>query len=1017
MVKRKKKAYWKNLRKTILTSKARFFSIFAIVFLGAAFFAGLRNTPGTMTQSMDHYLDKHHYADLTYMASLGFSKDDISEIQNISGIEDIQYGYQFDALIHHNDSLAGVTVYASEQYDQDMLNQPYLVDGRYPQKDNECVIDEEMLAEDYQIGDEISIHNDQGEKTFKIVGVVNDVRYIAITDRGTNTLGDGTNAGYIEILNENNDFLAMPEDLYELRDEDILYNQISVCVKGAKEYNVFSEAYDDYIEDVNTKIKSTLSLKMSRLYEDLTSDAKTKLDEAQKEYDEGYQTYSDSKDLFDEKILEAKIQLTNAKITLATKEAEYLKAQSTASSQIQDMLETIESTSEELKGNLESLQKELENYQNENTENISPEVQKSIASLEKMGDILKNASSSLDGLTQLNEASIAIEKAKLEIQQQENQLTLEELKTNNELEKAQDKLDQAKSQLDEARDQVDQIPKGRLYTLTRHENSGLVNFDSNKDSISSIADIFPLMFFLVSALVSLTTMTRMVEEQRSQSGTLRALGYSKWDVMKQYIIYVIFATFFACILGIVSGTQFFPRIIYYLYNLMLFQVDAPISIYSNLWVSIETIFISVFVILAVTLFVCMSELNLMPAVLMRPKAPKVGKRILLERIPWLWKRFSFNQKVTMRNIFRYKKRFFMSVIGIAGCTALIITGFGVKSSVSQVVDKQYQDVFTYDYLVRLEDSVSTKTAQNYQKDLLNRSEVANVEYVLNKSINILKDKEDLYGSLIVYQSMDNMKNFVQFRNYQTYKDLALDDEGVILTAKAAELLGVEDNDTIDIELNETKYSVKVSGITENYFMNYIYMSQTLYESLTLQDLEVNNAFLILQDDRASSQKTLEAYMQDKGYGNLSNVSSIGEEFDKQVQSVNLVVVILIVCAGALNFIVLYNLTNINIQERKSEIATIKVLGFRRKEVYDYIFRENVLLSVIGSLLGMIFGYFLHKFIILTVELDMTMFVRQLNISSYIYAIIMTLGFTYFINFTMRHVLNKVDMVESLKSIE
>ena len=721
--------------------------------------------------------------------------------------------------------------------------------------------------------------------------------------------------------------------------------------------------------------------------------------------------------MFDEKILEAKIQLTNAKIILATKEAEYLKAQSTASSQIQDMLETIESTSEELKGNLESLQKELENYQNENTENISPEVQKSIASLEKMGDILKNASSSLDGLTQLNEASIAIEKAKLEIQQQENQLTLEELKTNNELEKAQDKLDQAKSQLDEARDQVNQIPKGRLYTLTRHENSGLVNFDSNKDSISSIADIFPLMFFLVSALVSLTTMTRMVEEQRSQSGTLRALGYSKWDVMKQYIIYVIFATFFACILGIVSGTQFFPRIIYYLYNLMLFQVDAPISIYASTWVLLETVFISVFVILAVTLFVCMSELNLMPAVLMRPKAPKVGKRILLERIHWLWRRLSFNQKVTMRNIFRYKKRFFMSVIGIAGCTALIITGFGVKSSVSQVVDKQYQDVFTYDYLVRLEDSVSTKTAQNYQKDLLNRSEVANVEYVLNKSINILKDKEDLYGSLIVYQSMDNMKNFVQFRNYQTYKDLVLDDEGVILTAKAAELLGVEDNDTIDIELNETKYSVKVSGITENYFMNYIYMSQTLYESLTLQDLEVNNAFLILQDDRASSQKTLEAYMQDKGYGNLTNVSSIGEEFDKQVQSVNLVVVILIVCAGALNFIVLYNLTNINIQERKSEIATIKVLGFRRKEVYDYIFRENVLLSVIGSLLGMIFGYFLHKFIILTVELDMTMFVRQLNISSYIYAIIMTLGFTYFINFTMRHVLNKVDMVESLKSIE
>lgn len=1017
MVRRKKKAYWKNLRKTILTSKARFFSIFAIVFLGAAFFAGLRNTPNTMTKSMDHFLDTYNYADLTYIASLGFSQEDIEEIQKISGIESLQYGYQFDALINHDDSLSGVTVYASEHYGKDMVNQPYLVEGRYPQKDDECIIDEEMISEGYQIGDSILIHNDQGEKKFKIVGIVNDVRYIAVTDRGTNTLGDGTNSGYIEILNENNAFLAMPEDLYDLRDEDVLYNQISVCVEGAKAFNIFSDEYDEYIEDVNTKIKSLLSLKMSRLYEDLTSEANKQLDKAQKEYDKGYNTYNDSKNLFDEKILEAKIQLTNAKITLAAKEAEYLKAQSNASDQIQEMIGTVENTSEELKENLESLQKELENYQNNSTEDISPEVKKSIDSLEKMGDVLKSASSSLDGLTQLNEASIAIEKAKLEIQQQENKLTLEELQTNNELKKAQQELDDAKEQLDLARDEVNQIPKGRLYTLTRHENAGLVNFDSNKASIASIADVFPLMFFLVSALVSLTTMTRMVEEQRSQSGTLRALGYSKWDVIKQYIIYVILATFFACLLGIAFGTQFFTRIIYYLYNLMLFSVDAPILIYSSLWVSFETIFISVIVILAVTLFVCISELNLMPAVLMRPKAPKVGKRIFLERIKLFWSRLSFNKKVTLRNIFRYKKRFFMSIIGIAGCTALIITGFGIKSSVSQIVDKQYQDVFTYDYLVRLDESISTNTAQNYQKDLLNRSEVSQVEYVLNKSVNLLKDKEDLYGSLIVYQSMDNIKNFISFKDYQTNKKLTLDDEGIILTAKAAEILNVEENDTIDIELDETKYSVKVSGITENYFMNYIYMSQTLYETLTLQDLKVNNAFLILQDDSKSAQKTLEDYMKEKEYGNLSDMSSVGEDFDKQVQSVNLVVIILIVCAGALNFIVLYNLTNINIQERKSEIATIKVLGFRRKEVYDYIFRENVLLSVIGSLIGIVFGYFLHKFIIVTVEMDMMMFVRQLDITSYIYAVLITLGFTYFINFTMRHVLNSVDMVESLKSIE
>lgn len=1017
MVKNQKKAYWKNLRKSIFKSKARFLSIFSIVFLGAAFFAGLRNTPGTMSRTMDAYLDGQNYADLTYMASLGFSQEDIDDIKGIDGIAQIEYGYQFDALMTTDDELSGVKVYTSETFDDEMINAPVLKEGKYPLQDDECLIDEEIAKTGKKVGDDIHISNDQGEKTFHIVGIVNDVRYIAKTDRGTNSLGDGTNSGYIEILNQNNDFLAMPDELYDMRDEKILYNQISICVKGAKDYDVFTAEYDDYIENVHTKVKSTLSLKMSRLYEELTSDAQKELDQAQKEYDEGYQTYTSSKKTFDQKILEAKIQLTNAKITLSQKESEYLKAQSTASSQMKDMIKTIDETTQELKSSLTSLQKELEASQDAPSDALSLEVQNALEDLKDITAVLKSASSSIDGLTQLNDASIELEKAKLQIEQQENQLTLQELKTNDELEKAESKLDQAKTQLNDAQEQVDQIPKGKLYTLTRNENAGLVSFDSNIESISSIADIFPLMFFLVTALVSLTTMTRMVEEQRGQSGTLRALGYSKWDVIKQYVLYVILATFFACVIGIIAGTQFFPRIIYYLYNLMMFQVDSPTMIDLSYVIAFETIFISVLVTLAVTLFVCVRELNLLPAVLMRPKAPKLGKRIFLERISCIWKRLSFNQKVTMRNIFRYKKRFFMSVIGIAGCTALIITGFGIKSSVSQVVDKQYEDVLTYDALARMEDSVSTSTSQEYAEKLLERDEVNNVEYVLNQSVNLLKNKEDLYATLVVYQSMDNIQNFVNFHDYHTHKKISLDDDGIVLSAKTAELLDVEVDDTIDLELSETKYNVKVSAIMENYFMNYVYMSQTLYETLTSQDLKVNNAFLTMKDMKPSTKSSLETYMKEKEYGNLSYIDSIGEEFDNQVQSVDLVIVILIVCAGALNFIVLYNLTNINIQERKSEIATIKVLGFRRKEVYDYIFRENIMLSLIGSLVGMIFGYFLHQFIIRTVELDMTMFIRHLNISSYVIAVIMTLGFTYLINLTMRRVLNKVDMVESLKSIE
>lgn len=1017
MVKQKKSSYWKNLRKSIFKSKARFLSIFSIVFLGAAFFAGLRNTPGTMMKTMDSYLDAYRFSDLTYLSSLGFSEDDIESVQGILGIDQIEYGYQFDALTMMNQKLSGVKVYTSQSFNDQMINQPVLAEGNYPSKSDECLIDEEIYKAGTKLGDDIEISNDQGKKVFRVVGVVKDVRYVAKTDRGTNTLGDGTNSGFIEILNQDNAFLALPDDLYELRGEKVLYNQISICVKGAKDYNFFSEEYDDYIEDVNTKVKSALSLRLSDLYETLSADAQKELDKAQNEYNKGYKTYSDSKTSFETQILEAKIQLTNAKMTLAQKETEYLKAQSMASQQTQDMLATIEQKSKELQKNLESLKKQLQDFQDNPLTETPPEIQTILDEIKAINTILSSTTTAIDGFTQLNEADLQIQKAKLEIQQQENKLTLQELKTQNQLDHAKAKLDEADELISDAKEQIDQIPKGKLYTLTRHENAGLVNYDSNVGSISSIADIFPLMFFLVSALVSLTTMTRMVEEQRGQSGTLRALGYSKWDVIKQYIVYVIFATFFACMLGIILGTQFFPRIIYYLYSLMLFQIDSPTLISSDSMIALQTFFISVCVTMIATLSVCISELNLMPAVLMRPKAPKLGKRIFLEKIRFIWKRLSFNHKVTMRNIFRYKKRFFMSIIGIAGCTALIITGFGIKYSVSEVSSRQYNKVLNYDAQVRLEDDISVTEAKTYQENLLKRDEVSNVEYVLNQSVQVMKNKENLYASLVVYQSMDNIQNFITFHDMVTDKKIALSDDGIVLSVKTAELLDVEVGESIDIEIVGKKYNVKVASIMENYFMNYVYMSQTLYETLTSSDLKINHAFMTMTKTTQSHKVSLENYMQDRHYGNITYIDSSGSEFDDQVQSLDIVVAILIICAGALNFIVLYNLTNINIQERKSEIATIKVLGFRRKEVYDYIFRENILLSVIGSLVGMVFGYALHQFIVRTVELDMTMFVRNLTWSSYLIAACITLGFTMLINITMRKVLNHVDMVESLKSIE
>ena len=340
---KKKQAYFKNLRRTILKSKARILAIFAIVILGAAFFAGLRNTPEIMMLSIDRYLDNYHFSDLIYLTNLGLSEDDIKCIEEIEGIDKIQYGYQFDALFVAENKLKGVTVYTNESYHEDMLNYPDLLEGEFPTQSYECLVDN-IFAQDnnLKVGNVIKIKNDQGEKSFKITGLINDVRFLSDMDRGTNTLGDGSNDGFIEILTKDNEFLALPKEIYDLRDEEVLYNQLLVSVEGAKGYNLFSSDYDDYIESLNTKIKSQLSLRMSHLYDDITSDAREQLDKAEKEYEDGLRTYNESKDVFDSKILDAKIQLATAKLELAEAKKQYLDASKTATSGMKVLPEEIE---------------------------------------------------------------------------------------------------------------------------------------------------------------------------------------------------------------------------------------------------------------------------------------------------------------------------------------------------------------------------------------------------------------------------------------------------------------------------------------------------------------------------------------------------------------------------------------------------------------------------------------------------------------------------------------------------
>lgn len=987
-----------------------------IIFLGSAVFSGLRNTPYTMAASADAYLNSHNYADLTYIATLGFSDEDVAKVRKLKGVKKVVPCYQFDALFAHKDGKSGVTVYSQEKYEKSMLDRPELLKGRYPKKENECIIDVNLGKYNYKLGHTIELSNDNGTKTYKIVGIVNDPRYISNVDRGTNTLGDGTNSGFVEVLNEGARELGLNKKVAELRNNDHLYTSLLVDVEGTEKYNMFTSDYDNLIETVNTRVKSMLSEEMSDQYDQLTGDMQSQLDDAKKQYEEGCQEYKHNLDSFNSQISQGKIKLAEARIQFYEQKKIYLKKAAQVSNATQQAYNETKKIDQEIKVLHDSIKDTLGNIKDKDSaQDAFTKI------LNDLNENLNNFNNKLQGVGQLLEGRIQLEKAQSQLDEAEAELNIQQSKLevteNNakvQLNAAKEQLDAAKAQIDQAQQQLNRIPKGVLYSLTKNENVGIASYESYKQAIASIADVFPLIFFLVAALVSLTTMTRMIEEQRSYCGTLRALGYSKQDIIMQYIVYAFLATFFACILGILAGNQVFPRIIYFLFTYLMYGMNQSTVLVQKWSISLMTVLISVGVTLLATLSVCLQELVSTPSVLMRPKAPKAGKRILMERMPFIWKRLNFNQKVTMRNLFRYKKRFWMSVIGIAGCTALIMLGFGVKNSVSDIIPSQYEEVYKYDALIKLNSNVEdTKKVENKIKRI---EGVHNLTGAYRQNVTVLGNSEDYYSTMIVYDNADEIKNFINFNDYKTKKKIILSDDGVVISQKLAEKLGVKKGENMTFSYDNTKYTVKVSNIVQQYVSHQVYMSKTFYENLTGTKSSASILYVDM-NTKKSNIKTLKNYLDHHNIGSMERLTASLDEFQQRMSSLNIIVAILSGCAALLCFIVLYNLTNINIGERKGEIATIKVLGFRRKEYCDYIFRENIILSLIGASFGMFFGYFLHRFVVLTVEMDNMLFIRTMPLYIYLIAFGMTVGFTIIINLAMRHILDQVDMVESLKSIE
>ncbi len=718
------------------------------------------------------------------------------------------------------------------------------------------------------------------------------------------------------------------------------------------------------------------------------------LEDAKKELDDGWEELRDARITLDD----SKAELADAKKELDDGWAELMDARK----ELDDARQELEDGKKELedgKQKLEDARIEIEDGERE-LEDGWKEYEDGQQEL---------ADAKVDGQKELDDALVELQDGEAEYA--DGLVEYEDGKA-----EADEEIADAQQKLDDAQAELDKVDDCEWYVLGRNTNVGFVSYSQDAERVGNLASIFPIIFFLVAALACLTTMTRMVEDQRTQIGSLKALGFSRWAIAKKYIGYAFFASFFGGLLGLLIGGTLFPWVIANAFNIMY---DIPALEYKP-----QVLMFALAVLAAVVcttgagLWACLSTLVDTPANLMRPRAPKPGKRVLLERITPIWSRLSFTWKVTMRNLFRYKRRFWMTVIGIGGCTALIVTGFGLHDSIFSILDRQFDEISLYDATIGVDPEAESEDLQTVE-DYLN-AEPGVARWLDTSSITVDTSTTGLAYSVSLYaiDDMDTFTQFIDLRHRLDSEPVSLPEDGVIITEKLSELLEVQVGDSITITKDDERYEAVVRDIVENYVRHNVYLSEGMYEQLFQEAPEINTIFLEYKDatDQESSRVSNDLMAMDAVTA-YSYIATIRDTFTNSMEAIDYAVVIIILAAAALAFVVLYNLTNINITERTRELATLKVLGFTDRETTAYVYRENIFLTLFGILMGLVMGRLLHSWMVLTVEVDLVMFGRTAPPYAYGLAAALTVVFSIIVNIAAHYKLKKVDMVESLKTVE
>ena len=792
-----------------------------------------------------------------------------------------------------------------------------------------------------------------------------------------------------------------------------------------------------------------------------TIDTKQKeLDQAKKTYQnglkelsQGKKQYEQGKATYDSQYAEAQAKIQAGEEGLVTYRAELdkgwaryqtllntieaLKAQAAGGSgQDQELLQKIQVMGQQAQETKKTLDAKEQDYQTQKAgldaakqklASGKAELDQAKAKLDASEAKLTSAAASIEsgqkqldaGKAELKAQEQTLQNGETEIAQNEAKLADARKEYEDGKETSEEEIAKGEKKLADAKEQIKKIKNPKWYVYNRSTLVEYDGFGENANRMRAIGKVFPVMFFLVAALISLTGMTRMVEEQRIEIGTMKALGYGNFSIASKYLGYAFLATAGGSILGVLTGEKILPYIIIYAYEIMYPHIPK-IYVPYHMSYAVMASAASIVCTMGATLASCYKELAAEPAVLMRPPVPKKGRRVFLERIGFIWKRMNFTWKSTIRNLMRYKKRFFMTIFGIGGCMALMLVGYGVKDSVYEIADIQYDEIQLYDGHIFYKDDV-TKTEKEELKEYLKEdTDIQTYMDARMQSVTASKGNKKRSVYQCVLGNPDIVGKYEDFHDRKTKESYKLTDNGAIVSEKTAKLLNVKEGDTINLKDGMAKgVTVKIAHICENYMGHYIYFTPQYYKKVYGKTAEYNCIMFRAKDGYSEEQvkKAGEKILAKDQVLTISYLHDIKDQLDDMLASLNLVIIVLIVSAGMLAFVVLYNLNSINITERQRELATLKVLGFYDVEVAEYVFRENILLTLIGAFVGVIFGKVLHLFVIQTVEVDAAMFGRSIYLPSYIYSFLFTIGFSLFVNWVMYFKLKKIDMVESLKSIE